>query len=290
MQVGETLDVAIIGGGMGGLCTAIGLLKHPHLQVQVYEAAHKFSEIGAGVAFGPNAQRALRLIGPETERAYLRQATHNMWNEQKNTWFEYRYGMGPREGELLAAPKNETGQCMLIPHLSSCFEIFLIERLSATVHRAKFLDEFVALVPKEVAHFGKRLVEIEETKHGLKLYFKDGTTATADCVIGADGVHSVVREHVMGSDHPKLKPVFSGSVAYRGLVRMEKAVDSIGEKYAQNSFIWVGKNACIMTYPIDFGKTFNIVAINASYEKWDGPWVIPADYNKVAEEFSQWYA
>ena len=193
----KKINVAIAGGGIGGLCMAIALLKHEHLQVQVYEAAHKFSEIGAGVAFGPNAQRALKLIGPDAERAYLRCATHNMWKEEKNTWFEYHYGMGPREDDFIAAPKNETGQ--------------------ATVHRAKFLDEFVKLVPKEIAHFGKRLDAISDNgTAGVSLHFKDGTTATADCVIGADGVHSVVRKHLLGEDHPATNPVFSGSVAYRG--------------------------------------------------------------------------
>ena len=110
---------------MGGLCTAIGCLKHPNLKVQIYEAAHHFSEIGAGVAFGPNAQRALKLIGQSTEDAYLRQATHNQWQvpletthpqdmlchvlanmkhkltcthafyrkSYANCWFEYRMGM-----------------------------------------------------------------------------------------------------------------------------------------------------------------------------------------------------
>ena len=190
------INVAIVGGGMGGLCMAIGLLKHDHIRVQVYEAAHKFSEIGAGVAFGPNAQRALKLIDQKTEQAYLRQVTHNMWKEQKNTFFEYRFGMGPREGELIAAPRNETGQ--------------------STVHRAKFLDEFVALVPKEIAHFGKRLDQIEDGEDGVKLHFKDGTTATADCVIGCDGVHSVIRKYILGEDHPALNATFTRSVAYRG--------------------------------------------------------------------------
>lgn len=179
---------------------AIGLLKHKHLDVEVYEAAHKFSEIGAGVAFGPNAQRALRLIGHETEEAYLHQATHNGWHEMKNVWFEFKYGMGPRDGELITTPKNETGQ--------------------ATVHRAKFLDEFVRLIPKEIAHFGKRLDQIEdEAGSPVKLHFKDGTTALADCVIGADGVHSVVRRHILGDEHPALNAVFTGSVAYRGQLK-----------------------------------------------------------------------
>lgn len=193
----KKIDVAVVGGGIGGLCAAIGLLKHSHLRVQIYEAAHKFSEIGAGVAFGPNAQRALKLIGPQAEQAYLRQATHNMWKEERNTWFEYRYGMGPNEGEVIAAPRNETGQ--------------------STVHRAKFLEEFVSLVPKEIAHFGKRLdAIIDKGTEGVLLHFKDGTTATADCVVGADGVHSVVRKHLLGEEHPATNPDFTGSVAYRG--------------------------------------------------------------------------
>lgn len=225
----KPIDVAVIGGGMGGLCAAIGFLKHSHLRVQIYEAAHHFSEIGAGVAFGPNAQRTLKLIGDSTEEAYLRQCTHNGWKEYANIWFEYRMGMGEDEGELLAAPKNETGQ--------------------ATVHRAKFLDEFVKLVPPEICHFGKRLTALEELDNGkIKLHFKDDTTAEADCVIGADGVHSVIRRHLLGDD-PAVEPVFTGSVAYRGLIPMEKAVEAVGAKYAENSFVWCGHGELLNTIP-----------------------------------------
>lgn len=263
------IEVAVIGGGMGGLCAAIGLLKYSHLNVQIYEAAHHFSEIGAGVAFGPNAQRALRLIGDSTEEAYLRQATHNQWKEYANVWFEYRMGMGTREEELMASVKNETGQ--------------------ATVHRAKFLDEFVRLVPNEICHFGKRLTELEELESGkIKLHFNDNTTAEADCVIGADGIHSVIRRYLLGDHDPAVEPVFTGSVAYRGLIPMEKAAGAIGERYAENSFVWCGHGGCVMTYPIDAGATMNIVAINSSYENWEGPWVQKADYNKIAQEFDAW--
>lgn len=92
-----------------------------------------------------------------------------MWPELSNTWFEFRYGQGEKENEVITAPRNETGQ--------------------ATVHRAKFLEEFVALVPPEVCHFGKRLEQVVDHGEGkgIELSFKDGTTAVADCVIGADG-------------------------------------------------------------------------------------------------------
>ena len=135
-------------------------------------------------------------------------------------------GMGEDEGKLLAAPKNETGQ--------------------ATVHRAKFLDEFVQLVPKEICHFGKRLIDLKELEGGrFRLHFKDDTTAEADCVIGADGVHSVIRKYLLKDDDPAIEPQFSGSVAYRGLVRMEKAIDALGARYAENSFIWCGHGGCV---------------------------------------------
>ena len=75
----QPLSVAIIGGGIGGLCTAIALLKYPHIDVQVYESAPTFGEIGAGVGIAYNAQRALDLIGPGARAAYEKHGTGNMW-------------------------------------------------------------------------------------------------------------------------------------------------------------------------------------------------------------------
>jgi 2-polyprenyl-6-methoxyphenol hydroxylase-like FAD-dependent oxidoreductase len=71
--------IAIVGGGIGGLVAALSLLKHGNLDVQIYEAATAFSEIGAGLNIGPNAQRALRKIGPEVFDAFARIATGPTW-------------------------------------------------------------------------------------------------------------------------------------------------------------------------------------------------------------------
>ena len=86
----KTVTVAIIGGGIGGLCLALGLLKQSHLDVQVYEAAHTFSEIGAGVALAHNAERALELIGPAAKQAMEKHATGNLWASHSNTYSEYK--------------------------------------------------------------------------------------------------------------------------------------------------------------------------------------------------------
>ena len=69
---------------------------------------------------------------------------------------------------------------------------------------------------------------------------------------------------------------------------MEKAVEAVGDRYARNSMMWIGKDRTIMTYPIDFGETFNVVAIDSTYEEWEGPWVQHAQFSKIAQEFSTW--
>lgn len=85
----KPLSVAIIGGGIGGLCTAIALLRYSHIDVQVYEAASSFGEIGAGVGIGPNAQQALDLISPEARAAYDKHAYGNMWPKHSKTFANY---------------------------------------------------------------------------------------------------------------------------------------------------------------------------------------------------------
>ena len=85
-----TIHVAIIGGGIRGLCLAIGLLEYHHIDVQIYEAAPSFGEIGAGVAMGPNAQQALELIGPGTLAAFDKYATPNRWASHRYFWAQTR--------------------------------------------------------------------------------------------------------------------------------------------------------------------------------------------------------
>ena len=98
LHLGSTstkFSVAVIGGGIGGLTCAIGLLKHPHIDVQIYEAAHSFGEIGAGVAIGPNAQRAFELIGPEPLAAFKKVATQNIWQSHANIFIQNRVVRSP---------------------------------------------------------------------------------------------------------------------------------------------------------------------------------------------------
>lgn len=163
----QNLDVAVVGGGFAGLCLAIGLIKHK-VPVTVYESAHHFGEIGAGVSLGSSAQRAMIGIDPRIAQGFENVATYNDWESMKDVYFTFRFGEGPNAGKDFAHLRHE-GR-------------------SGGVHRAHFLDELIKLVPEGVAKFGKRVVDVEQLADGkVNLKFKDGTEATHTCVVGSDG-------------------------------------------------------------------------------------------------------
>ena len=85
----SSINIAVVGGGIAGLCLTLGLLKYPHIDVHVYEAAPTFSEFGAGVEIGPNAQAALRLLSPLAERAFTETTTGNLWPSHENIFCDY---------------------------------------------------------------------------------------------------------------------------------------------------------------------------------------------------------
>ena len=104
------------------------------------------------------------------------------------------------------------------------------------VHRARFLDELVKMLPESISSFGKRLKTIEKADDGkLSMTFEDGSVSTADAVIGSDGIKSKVRQIMFGHDAPCAFPGYTYKYAYRGLVPMEQAIAAIGEERAKNS-------------------------------------------------------
>ncbi|RFU26924.1 hypothetical protein B7463_g9431, partial [Scytalidium lignicola] len=269
-KAGKPFDVAVLGGGIGGLCLAIGLLKKG-VPVTIYEAAPAFSEIGAGVAFGSNSTKAMGLISEEIKEGHERCATRN-WSEDKlQTWFDYQLGQDARghpAGTHIYESKSPRGQ--------------------SSVHRAHFLDELVKLIPTEIANFGKRLVNYEEDTEGVTLKFEDGTTAKHTCLIGCDGIKSITRQILLGEDNPVSFPHFTGKYAYRGLIPMDKAAVVIGDRAARNSQMYLGHGGHVLTFPVTHGSILNVVAFQ-SLDKWeDERWVKPVEKQKMMDEFSTW--
>jgi len=183
----------------------------------------------------------MQLIDPSVKAAFDHCATTNQWESYSDVWFNIRYGQDTptekRAGKQLHQIKCPTGQ--------------------ATTHRAKFLDEMIKLIPAEIAHFGKRVVDTEEKDGKVHLKFKDGTEATHTAVIGCDGIKSETRKYILGRDDSAAYAVFTGKYCHRGLATMSEAIEALGERLAVNNHVYLGKGGHVLTFPVERGKTFN---------------------------------
>ena len=278
----KPVSIGIIGGGICGLLTAISLLKYPHINIQIYESAPAFGEIGAGITIGPNAQRALQKISPEVYKAFEAIATRTPFAPRKESFIVHRMVRDPADhppktylsGQFQKHDVANAGAQAYGPNADQ--EIYSNDHPggAASVHRARYLEELVKFVPPERCHFGKRLEHLATSPSSgpVRLNFRDGTTATADAVIGTDGLHSVVRQHVLGSDHPAANPVFAGHVSYRRLVPMTEARAFLSEEEAGLMFYWWGRNKVMLSYPIDDAKLLNLAVIDSDPGEWtSGP-------------------
>lgn len=214
------LEFAIIGGGVAGLTLAIALLRRG-LKVDIFEQAGQFQEIGAGISFTPNAVQAMKICDPAIHEAFERVCTRNIWPSKQKTWFDYYDAQSENAtSSPVFSIANDLGQ--------------------NGVHRAHFLDELIKLVPSQAAHFGKKLDKYEEDKQGrLRLSFTDGSEHQADVLLACDGIKSKVRQLLFGANHPCANPSYTHKYAYRALVPMDAAIDSLGEERAQNAAMHV---------------------------------------------------
>ena len=182
----KKLSIAIVGAGMGGLAVA-ATLRRVGIDVQVYEQAARFARIGAGIQMMPNSMKVLRGIGIE-ER--LRQTSFAPYSHLNRVWDT---GEVTRE---LPMPESLYGA----PYLC--------------MHRAELHDALASVLPGEIIHLGKKLVGLDQAarpRHARRS--PTARARTADAVIGADGVHSVVRDIIVGPD----APIHRGRIAYRAV-------------------------------------------------------------------------
>lgn len=246
-------QIAIVGGGIAGLSLAIAL-HHRGVNVKIYEQAPKFGEIGAGVSFGPNAVAAMKKCHDGIHQAFEKVVTKNSWPSKEKVWFDYLDGYDKT--------LEKAG------HQEAAFTITTQVGQNG-VHRARFLDEMVKLLPQETAVFGKRLKNIKERDDGkLVMEFEDDTEAEADAIIGCDGIKSRVRQIMFGEKHPCAFPSYTHKYAYRGLVPMEQAVEAIGEERAKNACMHMGPGSHVLTFPVNHGQILNIVAFHTNHDDW----------------------
>src|SRR3974390_2047181 len=182
----RSLRIAIVGAGMGGLATAAAL-RRVGIETCVYEQATQFARIGAGIQVGCNAMKVLRTLGLE-QRLRAHSFYTRSWNNRDWRTGEVKFDMifGESAEARFGAPYLLT-------------------------HRGDLHASLASIVPSECVRLNHKLVGLDQVQDGVRLGFANGTTATADAVVGADGVHSVVREILFGTS----PVIFTGRIAYR---------------------------------------------------------------------------
>jgi salicylate hydroxylase len=250
--------VAIIGGGIGGLTAAIALSR-AGVEVAVYEAAAELKEIGAGVALHPNAMRVLRAIGAEDG---------------------VRKIAGRSESQVLRNGLN--GRLISRTDRKEQAASFGIE--GATAHRADMLDVLASLVGPDVVSLGKRCVSVDAGTGGTGVAvarFADGSEAEADVIVGADGIHSVVRTALFGPDAPR----FTGKVCYRSVI---PAAAVAGTPFAAENGQWLGPHGTIVLYPLRGEELINVVAHYDDDSYRHESWVERCSREEVLDRYAAW--
>lgn len=231
------LQIAILGAGIAGLALAAALTKkRRHLSITVYEAVPAHRDVGAGLALHRNALGALALLGPELHAVYLAKATACAAEEDEEVVTEVILAHGPGAGETVAELGRARGR--------------------KSVSRADLLEGLRGLVPEGVVKFGRRVVGVEDlgVVEGVRVRFERGGEVRADCVVGADGIHSVVRGYLLGEEHPARRPKnHDGWQVYRTLVGVDEARAQIGERWTKAVPILMGPRGHVNCIPLNKG-------------------------------------
>jgi len=249
----DACRIAIIGGGLAGLAAAAALAR-VGIAADVFEQVPRLGEIGAGVNVSPQAIQALRAIGL---------------------------------GEKIAAAAN-VAPGVLTRDMNSGAELDYRDQASAvarfgagvhTFHRADLLHALASGVAASAIHLDHRLTGLEERDGPVRLIFANGVTRDADVVIGADGIHSVVRRILYGDDHP----AYTGQMVWRALL---PGSDVPADVLAPCGHVqWLGRGRHFYAYYLRGREVVNIVT-QEDTDAWVAEgWSIPGDPDAMRASF-----
>ena len=253
--------IAVIGGGIGGLATALALLSRG-LDVEVYEQAARLGELGAGIQISPNGTRVLHALGLEQALTAIqvlplrKEIRH--WRTGR-TWNWYDLG---------AATQQRYGS----PHV-------LLHR--GDLH-AMLVDAVRRLKPGAI-HLTSRCVDVVQSDGHAEVRFDNGEAMRAAYVIGADGIHSKIRERLFGPSRPE----FTGCVAWRAVVPMRRLPADVATMVSTN---WLGPRGHLLHYPIRGGDLMNFLSM-VERDDWQvESWTVQGTRQELANDFSGWHA
>jgi salicylate hydroxylase len=256
----DHLRVAVVGGGIGGLVLAIALRRHG-IDVTVFEQAGEHREVGAGVALSGNATKLLARLGIDGALdAVSMQPSELMFRR----W---------DDGRVIAAHPIAKGgwyrDAVGAPYYG--------------VHRVDALRVLAEAVDPGIVRLGCRAVGVRDGPRQALVEFDGGDTAAAHVVVGADGVHSVVRRHVAGAN---AAGVYSGTIGYRGLAPVED-LPSLPD--ATPLQFWAGPGRHLLHYSIAGGRIVNFLAVVRQAQWTRDTWSEPCSVEDAVDAFEGWH-
>lgn len=243
-----TLRAVVIGGGLGGTAAAVAMTR-AGIDVRVYEQATRLAEVGAGVSLAPNGLRMLD-----------------------------RLGVGDAVARLGA--RHLATQLRLSDGRPADYQPDQFTRAGGNIgiHRADLLAVLAEQLPPDTVRTGHRCTGFSQDAGHPVVTFANGASDTADVVIGADGIHSVMQGFVV----EPADPTFSQVVAHRGLV------PGVAGYPAGTMRMWVGAGKHFLAFPVRAGRLLNFVGFVTSATAVQESWSAPGDPAALAAHFEGW--
>lgn len=235
------IQIAIVGGGIAGIGLAIGLLARG-IKPVVYERSPSIREIGASIGLSQNAEWAMEVLDPKLLRFF--KSIMTVSTSASMSWID-----GQTDEYVYTRP--------------------LEDKKFETAHRVELLNGMMKLLPPGVMQFNKNLESISDNPSHPKvtLHFSDSTTATADAVLGCDGVRSQVRKFLFGTNHPSSYPSYSGKYAFRALLPLDQVQKILGPRKSTNRIMHLGPGSHIFSCNIS-DQFFNVTAYRSDPNPW----------------------
>jgi salicylate hydroxylase len=248
--------VVIVGAGLAGL-TLGAALTEAGIDCRVFEQAPALGEVGAGIQLAPNATRILHRLGMAE---WLRKVAVRPEAVEMRRWDN---GAVLGRSDLGATCEQRYGA----PYYA--------------VHRADLHQGLANLLPADTVRLGRQCAGVEESPAAARLRFTDGSAVAADVCVGADGIHSVVRD-LLSVDEPR----FSGQTIYRGVVPADRVPFLLDEPKV---VLWLGPHQHFVCYPIAAGELVSFGATVPSDRWYAESWSMPAAVADLAGAYHGWH-
>ena len=251
------MKVIVVGAGIGGSALALGL-QRAGLDFVVLEQAPALMEIGAGIQLSPNGVRVLDALGLGAAlREFCTEPDAHHYKDWQSGETVLRTTLMPEVREAFGAPYYHA-------------------------HRADLIGALTAAIAPENLRLDVRVASVGQDRDKAWVDLENGDVVEGDVVIGADGLHSLIRDSLFAQDAPRA----SGYVTWRGVVDAAQVAEL---KIAVSSYIVMGPRLSFVFYYVSGERKINWLALGQSGDEKRESWSQTASRDEIEAVFEDWY-